>query len=81
MSLDREHVKAAILAAVQEVFRIADGSTIREETAADDVDGWDSLSHTMLLMNIEERLGCQLPLERVYAATNVGGLIDIISGP
>ena len=31
----------------------------------------------MLLMKIEELLGCELPLERVYSAENVGDLIAI----
>ncbi len=77
MTADREAVAALVIDAVVSTFRVTDRMTISAATTAQDVDGWDSLSHTMLLMKIEDELGCELPLDRVYGAANVGDLIDI----
>lgn len=74
----RDIIKAVVEAAVVEVFRVRDVSTVTEETSAEDIGGWNSLSHAKLLARIETKLGRQLPLERVYAAANVGELIDFI---
>jgi acyl carrier protein len=77
MDSTRDPVAKLVIDAVVTTFRVTDAASISEQTTAHDVDGWDSLSHTMLLMKIEEALGCELPLERIYGAANVGELIDI----
>jgi acyl carrier protein len=50
---------------------------IRETTRAKDVQGWDSLSHLVVLIGIEKRLKVKLPLSEAYDAENVGALIDL----
>ncbi|MGB8264805.1 MAG: acyl carrier protein [Candidatus Velthaea sp.] len=77
MDTQRDAVAQLVIDAVVSTFRVKDPAPIGAATTAQDVDGWDSLSHTMLLMKIEELLGCELPLERVYSAENVGDLIAI----
>ena len=52
---------------------------ISRTTRAMDVRGWDSLSHTMILMNLEDGFGIQLPMERVLRLGTVGDLVDLIS--
>lgn len=47
-------------------------------TTAAQVRGWDSLSHTMILVNIEERFGVRLPIERVMELASVGELVDLV---
>jgi acyl carrier protein len=68
-----------VIASIVSVFRVTDGSKITEVTTAADVDGWDSLSHTMLLMKLEDALGRQLPVAAMYSAANVGQLIDLVA--
>jgi acyl carrier protein len=53
--------------------------TITRETRAMDVRGWDSLSHTMILMQLEDGFGIRLPMERVLTLGSVGELIDLIA--
>jgi len=77
VSADRSAVAAIVIAAVVRTFQIADPASIGEHTTAQDVDGWDSLSHTMLLLEIEQDVHCELPLDELFLATNVGELIDI----
>jgi acyl carrier protein len=78
MSAFRVHVGDVVTVAVAKTFRVVDSTSIDRETSAADIDGWDSLSHTMLLMEIEQGLGFELPLDTVYGAKNIGELIDVI---
>jgi len=48
---------------------------ITRDTRAMDVRGWDSLSHTMILMNLEDGFGVRLPMERVLGLGTVGDLV------
>ncbi|NTV52944.1 MAG: acyl carrier protein, partial [Candidatus Firestonebacteria bacterium] len=34
---------------------------LQRQTRAQDVRGWDSLSHTVILVNLEQTFNCQLP--------------------
>lgn len=52
---------------------------ITRDTRATDVRGWDSLSHTMILMQLEDGFAIRLPMERVLTATTVGDLVDLIA--
>ena len=51
---------------------------ITRATRAVDVRGWDSLSHTMILMQLEDGFDVQLPMERVLGLGTVGDLVDLI---
>ncbi len=51
---------------------------IDRETTAPDVDGWDSLSHTVLLLAIEKHFGVRLPMDQVFDLDTVGDLVDLI---
>jgi len=51
---------------------------ITRDTRAMDVRGWDSLSHTMILMQLEDGLGVRLPMDRVLRLNTVGDLVDLI---
>jgi len=53
-------------------------STILETTTASDVAGWDSFGHAQLIMQIEMRLGSELPLEALLDAQDVGGLVALV---
>lgn len=52
---------------------------IARETQAMHVRGWDSLSHTMILMQLEDGFGVRLPMERVLRLGTVGELVDLIA--
>lgn len=63
---------------VIETFRVPAGIAINRETTSADIDGWDSLSHSLLIMNVEEAFGIDLPFDRVYELQNVGELADLV---
>lgn len=68
----------AITQAMAEIFRIPAGYTVTRETTAADVEGWDSLSHAILMMKVEEICKIELPVDRIYDLANVGELADIV---
>lgn len=72
----------AILARTGEIIRetIQCGPVpITRATQAMDVRGWDSLSHTMILLRLEDGFGITLPMERVFGLGTVGDLADLIA--
>ncbi|MBK1840794.1 acyl carrier protein [Azospirillum sp. YIM B02556] len=76
-SMERENVSTLLLEVMQSVF-FDPGITIDDETVAEDVNGWDSLSHVRLLLAIEKKFSITIgPLE-ADRLKNVGELIDLI---
>jgi acyl carrier protein len=55
------------------------GLVIVPETTAEDVEGWDSLTHARLLVRIEQRYRIDLPIDDVGKAKNVGELLTIVN--
>jgi acyl carrier protein len=54
------------------------GLALDLDSTATDVDGWDSVSHAFLILNLETAFGVQLPLERTYQVKNLGELVDLV---
>ncbi|HUZ50379.1 MAG TPA: acyl carrier protein [Candidatus Dormibacteraeota bacterium] len=67
-----------VRATVAATFHVSPEEIITSETTSTDVDGWDSLSHSILLMNVEEAFGIELPFEAAYELANVGELGDLV---
>lgn len=63
---------------IQKALNAGDVS-ISRQTKAMDVRGWDSLSHTVVLMSLEDAFDCELPMDRTFQLKNVGELVDLIS--
>ena len=66
---------------LNEVFcEVFDDDDIRvgEETTADDVEGWDSLSHVNLIITIEARFNINFSQKELLTFKNVGELIRSI---
>lgn len=61
------------------VFTIPAGQTIARETSAVDVEGWDSLSHSIFILEVEDEFGIDLPLDKTYEMQNIGDLVDLIA--
>lgn len=70
-----------ILKRVQEIFREElekEDLVLTDETTAEDVDGWDSLSHVQLVAVMEEAFGIEFKSREILSWDNVGDLIDCI---
>ena len=70
-----------ILSNVQVVFRnvLKDESLVlTDETVADDVEGWDSLTHVQLISEIEKFFNVKFSLREMLSWKTVGKMIDCI---
>ncbi|MCE5175729.1 MAG: acyl carrier protein [Bacteroidales bacterium] len=74
--------KVEILTRVQDIFRdLLDDESIvlTSETMADDVEGWDSLTHIQLIVAIEKSFKIKFTSREILSWKNVGEMIDNIS--
>ena len=70
-----------ILEKVQDVFREElelDDLVIADETTADDVEEWDSLSHVQLVVALEKTFGIKFTSREILSWDNIGDLINCI---
>lgn len=70
-----------ILTQVQDIFRDEldiDDLVLTDETTADDVEEWDSLSHIQLIVAIEKHFGLKFTSREIMSWANVGEMIDCI---
>lgn len=75
--MDREE----ILSKVQSIFRSVlndESVALKDETVADDVEGWDSLTHVQLISEIERSFGIKFSLREMLSWKTVGKMIDCI---
>lgn len=73
--------RSEILAKVEEIFREeleVDDLILTDETTADDVEEWDSLSHVQLVAAMEEAFGIEFKSREILSWENIGDLIDSI---
>ena len=71
----------AMLDQLQSVFRDVfedDELTINRQSSADNVEGWDSLMHVSLMINVERVFGVKFSTTQVASLKNVGELMDLI---
>jgi acyl carrier protein len=55
-----------------------DDLEITRQTTAKDVEGWDSLMHVTLIVNVERVFGVKFTSAEIARLKNVGELADII---
>ena len=52
--------------------------TVDDNTVAQDIDGWDSLTHMELVAAIVEEFGIEFEMKELQELSNVGRLVDVI---
>ena len=71
--------KERVLKEVENIFRdILDEESLnlRRETTANDIDGWDSLTHIQLIVAIEKHFKVKFSSKEILSWKNVGELLD-----
>ena len=74
--------KNQILTEVQEIFRdVLDNEDIvlANETVADDIEEWDSLTHIQLVVAVEKHFKIKFTSKEILMWKNVGEMIDSIA--
>ncbi len=67
--------KDAVIAVIEEVLGVAPG-TVTEETKAQDLEEWDSLTQVMMIGALEEKLGIVIDLEQAAEIASVREILD-----
>ncbi|MBO4811877.1 MAG: acyl carrier protein [Prevotella sp.] len=70
-----------ILERVQDVFRDElelDDLVLTDETTADDVEEWDSLTHVQIVVALEKAFALKFTSREILSWDNVGDLVDCI---
>lgn len=75
--MSREEVYERLNKVFREVLD-DDSVELRDETVADDVDGWDSFEHINLIVGVEEEFNFKIPMGKVVTMKNIGEMVDII---
>jgi acyl carrier protein len=52
---------------------------ISDELTANDVDGWDSLSHMVIVTEVEKHFDIKFKLKDLNKLNNIGNLIDLVA--
>jgi acyl carrier protein len=72
----------ALLEQVQEIFRdVLDDEEIvlQDISTAEDVEGWDSLTHIQLIVAIEKHFKIKFTSKEILSWKNVGELMDCLA--
>ncbi len=75
--MNREDILKRIEEIFQEELEI-DDLVLNDETIAEDVEGWDSLSHVQLVAAMEEAFGIEFKSREILSWNNIGDLVDCI---
>lgn len=70
-----------ILSQVQGIFRTilkSEAIILNDETTANDVEGWDSLTHVQLISEIEKHFNIKFSLKEMLSWKTVGKMVDCI---
>ncbi|GAA4274206.1 acyl carrier protein [Aquimarina gracilis] len=73
--------KEEIVSKVKEAFVKVlehDNFELKDETTANDVDGWESITHMMLITEVEKTFNIKFKLMDLMNMNNVGDLIKTI---
>jgi acyl carrier protein len=77
MNADTSAILAGIAQIIHRLFKFP-VHEVDMETTAEDVNGWDSLSHTIFLMEIERHFAVHLDPFSVSKLRCVGDLVEMI---
>jgi acyl carrier protein len=62
---------------LSEIFNVA-SEKIGPSTTSADVSGWDSLSHTSVIMAVEEAFNISFDMEEIFSMDSVGEMAVLI---
>jgi acyl carrier protein len=75
--MSREEGAARLIEIMRDVFEI-DDLQYSDSLKADDVEGWDSLSHVRFLIAVEKKFSLRFTSGEIDGFKNVGEVLDVI---
>jgi acyl carrier protein len=77
--MDEPQIYQRLTEIFQEIFD-EDSIEVTPKLSADDVDGWDSLTHIRLVLTIEKVFKIKFSTSEIVKLENVGDLVALIQG-
>lgn len=71
-----------ILLQVETIYRkVLKNNTLvlKLETTAHDVEGWDSLNHTILMTEVQKHFQIKFSLKEIIKFRNIGDMVNLLS--
>ncbi len=75
--MSTEEIRSKLLEIFNEVFDY-EGTELGDEMNADDIEGWDSLTHLQMIMEVEQVFGVKFTAKQIKDMKDVGELIEFI---
>lgn len=75
--MSREEGAARLTEIMRDVFDV-DDLQYSDNLKADDVEGWDSLSHVRFLVTVEKEFGFRFTSSEIDSFKNLGEVLDVI---
>jgi acyl carrier protein len=75
--MERFEIKNELTSVFRKVFN-NQTLVIADEFTANDVDGWNSLSHMILITEIEDKFAIKFRLKELNKMKNVGDMVELI---
>ena len=76
--MEQQAVYEKLTTVFRDVFD-EDDLVLTPQTTADDVEGWDSLTHIRLVLAVSKAFGMKFSASEVGGFKNVGEFVDVIS--
>lgn len=76
-SMNREEVMKRVTDVFRDVFDDKN-LTISDDTTANDIEDWDSLTHITLISSVEEEFGIKFEMADIVKFEKVGDMVDAI---
>jgi acyl carrier protein len=70
-------VMRSLATIISKIFNVA-SEKISPSTTSADVSGWDSLTHTTVIMEVEEAFGVSFEIEEIFDMNSVGEMAVLI---
>ena len=68
-------MREKIIELIENTLNLEHG-TINENTKIEEVEGWDSLAHVLIIGSLESELGISIPLDEAVELTSVSELFE-----
>lgn len=68
-------MREKIIALIEGILKLEAG-TITENTKIEEVEGWDSLAHVLIIGELESNLGISIPIDEAIEITSVEELFE-----
>jgi acyl carrier protein len=75
--MERKELVSRVEEIYKEILEV-DAITLSDEMTANDVEGWDSLTHSLLINQVQKEFEVKFKLREVISLKNVGELFNLI---